>query len=79
VFPEIVRHPTNCQLITHSENIKKSRKNNDSIIILNDLFERIKKWDIDYYEQEKCLCLIISYQNGERYDKKNYIKNYFEN
>ena len=34
VFPEIIRHPANCQIITHSDNIKKSLKNGDSDIKL---------------------------------------------
>jgi len=77
VFPELIRHPANCQLITHSDNIKKSKSNNDCIISLDDLFERISNWDAIYYEQSICLELINKYKNGLRYSKENYIINYY--
>ena len=77
VFPEIIKHPANCQLLSHGENIKKSKKNNDSIIELDELFDRIKNWDSDYQHQEKCIRLIELYVNGYRYDKQKYIDNYF--
>ena len=77
VFPEILRHPGNCQLITHSNNIKKSKSNNDCVITLENLFERILLWG-DYEEQELCLSLIEKYKNGERYKKENYIETYYQ-
>jgi hypothetical protein len=78
VFPEIIRHPANCQLISHSENIKKSKKKNDSIINLDELFVRIKKWNIPYKEQDICIDLIKRYENGERYNKNDYINNIYK-
>ena len=79
VFPEIIRHPANCQLITHSENIKKSLSADDSEITINELFDKIMSWDNFYFEHELCLRLIDDYKNGLRYSKENYIykvKNY---
>lgn len=73
VFPEIVRHPSNCQLITHGDNIKKSFKNNDTEIELNELFDKIINWELGYFEQSLCLDLIKKYKNGERYNKNDYI------
>jgi hypothetical protein len=73
VFPEIIRHPVNCQIISHSENIKKSYKKNDSEIELNELFVRIIEWELEYFEQSLCVELITDYNNGERYDKNDYI------
>ena len=73
VFPEIIRHPANCQIITHSDNIKKSLKNDDSDIKLLDLFNRIINWNGDYFEQSLCEKLIDDYNNGLRYDKEKYI------
>jgi hypothetical protein len=73
VFPELLRHPANCQLITHGDNIKKSKLNNDCVIDLNELFDKILLWD-EYEEQNLCLSLIEKYKMGERYSKEKYIK-----
>jgi len=72
VFPEIVKHPANCQLITHVENIRKSKKNNDCIMNRETLFANIKSWQLEYDMQNKCLELIYKYESGERYVKENY-------
>ena len=45
VPPEIIRHPANCSLIPHLENQAKYRK---SKITLNELYERIRKFDTMY-------------------------------
>jgi len=76
VYPEIIRHPANCQLISHRNNIIKSKKNDDSVISLDELFERIKTYEIPYFEQEKCISLINKYLDGGRYDRNNY-KDFF--
>jgi hypothetical protein len=73
VFPEIIRHPANCQIISHSDNIKKSKKNNDSIISLNELFEKIKNWENYYEEQKVCLTFVKNYELGMRFDLKDYV------
>ena len=39
---EIIKHPANCQLMKHIDNNKKKCQ---SLITLNELLERIKKWN----------------------------------
>ena len=78
VFPEILRHPANCQIITHSNNVKKAKFNNDSIISLDDLFYKILNWNTKYDEHTICLDLIKKYKKGIRYNKQQYINNYYE-
>ena len=68
VFPEILRHPCNCQIITHSNNIKK-RHRNDTQIELEDLFLRIEKYSKDWKEQERVLELIELYRNNKRWER----------
>ena len=69
VFPEIIRHPCNCQILTHSDNVKKrSNKNKDrSDIGISELFQRIKMYTGDWKEQEIVLLKIKEYENGERW------------
>jgi hypothetical protein len=77
VFPEILRHPANCQIIQHGDNVSKNFKKKecrDSIITVDQLFERILTWENYWHEQENCVDLIYRYQHGERYDKIYYIK-----
>lgn len=45
VDPRIISHPANCRLVRHSENISKL---DGSVITLEQLIERIKKWDEKY-------------------------------
>jgi hypothetical protein len=45
INPEIIGHPANCQLMVHNEN---SSKNSECSISLDELLNRIKKWDIKY-------------------------------
>jgi hypothetical protein len=73
VFPEILRHPANCQLLTHVDNLNKSKTTNDSSLTLEELFSRIKQWTLIHEEHSKCLELIEKYCNGERYNKSNYL------
>jgi hypothetical protein len=72
VFPEILRHPANCQLLTNSDNIRKSKVNNDCIITLGELFSRVLSWKSEYEGQLKCLELIEAYKKGLRYNKEDY-------
>lgn len=72
VFPEILRHPCNCDIITHSKNSGKRRNryidgNSQS---LENLFLKIKNFDRDWFEQDLCLELINKYENGERWKRK---------
>lgn len=45
IDPDIIKHPANCQLMRHSENISKNRKSN---ISLNDLKKKINEWNLKY-------------------------------
>jgi hypothetical protein len=76
VFPEIIRHPINCEFISHGENIRKSQSkeiNGDSID-LDQLFDMIELFDLEYPEQTICLDKIKEYKSGKRYDSNPYIK-----
>jgi len=80
VFPELLRHPCNLQLLTVSENCskrtKRYRDRDDQT--LETLFDRIRSYEGEWREQEKCLLLIQAYETGDRYDKMNYIERYYE-
>jgi len=81
IFPEILRHPCNCEIITHGDNLKKKKgryADNDSQT-LDDLFEKILAYKEDWIEQNICLKLIDDYKKGLRYNKNEYIKKFYEN
>lgn len=71
VFPEILRHPANCQVILHAENVaKKSQRYVDrNDITLEQLFENIRQYNKPWDEQEFVLQLIQVYENGKRYQR----------
>lgn len=81
VFPELIKHPVNCQILTHGENIsKRFKKGNQKILkdsnqTLEELFLNIKTYNKPWIEQDLCLSLIIDYENGKRYLKENYYEN----
>jgi hypothetical protein len=66
VFPEILRHPENCNFITHAEN---SAKHSKSTILLSELFNRIKnsKHSDSWFEHTNTLQKIHEYENGIRW------------
>jgi len=75
IFPEILRHPANCQIILHSKNVSKGQLNRgrgriDSSISLEKLFEEIKNYQKQWKEQKLVLELIKRYENGERWERK---------
>jgi len=68
VFPELIRHPFNCDLIRNYDNIKKRTKHKyDSVITLGDLFSGIMDWRNSWKEQELCIYLVSRYERGERW------------
>ena len=72
VFSELLRHPANCQLITHSANVSNAQKRNgllEDIITLEELFFAIENYNGIWIEQEMCLKLIIDYRNGLRWKR----------
>lgn len=73
VFPEILRHIENCQIITHSKNVKKnvSKNINSDSITLEELLDKIKNTKYtNWEEQELCLAKIEEYKNGKRWNRK---------
>ena len=79
VFPEILRHPVNCEIILQKDNIKKKRgryEDTDSQT-LDELFNRIKEYKGTWEEQNICIALIEKYNNGERYKKEEYITKFY--
>jgi hypothetical protein len=78
VFPEILRHPFNCEFVTLGDNTSKhySKSINSNSITLNELFEGIKKYTQEYDEQQLCLEKIKQYEEGLRYEPNNYIEIY---
>ena len=73
IFPELIRHPVNCQLILHADNIRKCRRNSISI---DELFDKIRSFSYEYEEQQLCIELIESYKNGKIYLKENYYEQF---
>jgi hypothetical protein len=50
-IPEaIISHPANCQIIPQIENVKKGSK---SSITIEELYQRIKEWNVKYAVIEK--------------------------
>jgi hypothetical protein len=67
IFPEIIRHPANCNLILHSEN---SSKRSECSITLEILFDKIQNFTQNWKEQTKCIELINAYQSGLRWNRE---------
>lgn len=68
VFPELLRHPANCQIILHADNIRKSKTNECSISLI-ELFDRIINYNNEWHEQMLCIELINLYKSGKRYSR----------
>lgn len=75
IFPEIIRHPFNCEFISFGDNARKhhSKKISSDSITMEELFEGIKTYTKDYSEQSICLEKIKQYEKGLRYNPKNYL------
>ena len=43
IDPEIISHPANCEIVLHTENVRRARTN-DNLITLEELLERIENW-----------------------------------
>jgi len=69
LFPEILRHPANCQILTHSENSSKREKSSIGVQILLD---NIKIYAILWEEHELVLELITRWESGERFSAQTY-------
>lgn len=67
VYPEILRHPVNCFIMLHSDNISKGSK---SLFTLDELFNNIRQYTGMWQEQNRCLTLIKEYKMGNRWKRK---------
>ncbi len=69
VFPVLLRHPVNCNIITHADNVKKktSRYIDKDGHSLYELFDKIRNYDLHWIEQNLCLSKIEEYENGKRW------------
>lgn len=78
VFPIILRHPANCQILMHRENVSKAQRGKkisvdgtllyDDDISLEELFDKIEQFKHPWFEQDECLLAIERYRDGERFD-----------
>ena len=66
VFPEILRHPSNCCCMSHKDN---SSKNSSSRISFVDLFKKIKEFSGEWKEQMICIEKITQFENGLRWER----------
>jgi hypothetical protein len=72
VFPVIMRHPVNCRLISHAENVSIAQRHHgkyDDVITLDELFADVESYSGHWAEQERSLELIVAYRNGERWTR----------
>lgn len=69
VYPEILRHPCNLEILTHSENASKGKK---SSISLDMLLEDIQKYTGNWKEHETVLILIKKFKDGGRFTATDY-------
>lgn len=72
VFPEILRHPCNCQILTSRDNLMKKRQRyiDGDHLTLDELFARIINYKKKWYEQDLVIKLIEDYKNGKRWINK---------
>lgn len=73
VFPEILRHPCNCQIITRRSNVQKALKLDatDNTHSLEELFEKIKNYQKPWKEHALVLEKIKDYESGKRWERIN--------
>lgn len=75
VFPELLRHPANCQLLRHGDNVRKMFAERRQLLSdphrIELLFENILHYDKEWNEQELCCQFINRYRNGERWKNKH--------
>lgn len=71
IFPEILRHPANCQLLLHAENVSKktTRYVDKDGYAVDELFKNIENYAGNWKEHELVLTLIESYKSGKRYER----------
>ena len=74
VFPILLRHPANLQLLLNGENTRKARTRIDDLS-LEKLFENIQSFNMEWKEQNECLVMIDEYHRGNRWKRKEVKQN----
>lgn len=69
VFPEILRHPCNCRILMHSNNVSKRSKNNDSDFTIEELCVKIEQYKGHWFEQSIVLEKITQYRRGIKWKR----------
>lgn len=74
VFVEIIRHPLNCQIISHKDNIKKGYEDKKVVrdlwvVKIEDLINKIIEYQGNWKEQDTAILRCIDYKNGMRRNK----------
>ncbi len=71
IFPEILRHPANCQVLLHSENVKKktTRYVDADGYTIDELFDAIKNYSGVWEEHAFVIELVKKYEEGVRYER----------
>lgn len=57
IAPILMRHPVNCELLTHAQNITKHFTNKDSIS-LAELIDKVLNYKGEWEEQKECVAII---------------------
>lgn len=73
VFPEILRHPCNLQILTHADNVAKEQSGSicsDSISV-EELLSRILSYKGSWFEHYETLALVERYKEGKRWSSKH--------
>lgn len=65
MFPVIMRHPCNCDVLTNLENLHQ--KGSSSNITVEELLESIENYEEDWAEQKEALEAVQQYRAGARY------------
>lgn len=69
IYPEILRHPVNCDVIMHSQN---STKRSNSSITIDELFSGILCYNSIWPEQHIVVHLINDWKSGNRFRADDY-------
>lgn len=55
ISPLIISHPANCEIVLHSENVRRRFKNNDIQQTLSELIQKINEYTYDYSLQTEAI------------------------
>ena len=69
ISPVLLRHPVNCRIILHRDNVSRRFTKKD-FLTKDQLFKLIEDYSGDWKEQEFCLKLISEYNLGKRFTEE---------